>query len=124
MILKLIFAMVIVLGSLLIISKLASNKVSKINESKYIKVLERSQISKNSYIMVLKIGEKGYLISNCDGKTEMIDTISKEEIEKLERIKKEEKEKVQGIYEDLYKKWHDKSKYFIKRFKKKWEKLI
>lgn len=116
MILKLIIAMVIVIGSLLIISRLASSKVSKINETKYIKVLERNQIGKNAFITIVKVGDKGYLLSVCDGKIEKLDVISNDEIEKLELSKKMEMERVQILYEGFYENCKIKFIKLLKRF--------
>lgn len=116
MVLKLIIAMIIVIGSLLIISKLASSKVSKINETKYIKILERSQIGKNAFITIVKVGDKGYLLSVCDGKIEKLDVVSKDEIEKLELSKKMEMERVQSLYEGFYENCKMKCTRLIKRF--------
>ncbi len=96
--LKLIFALVVVLGSMYLTFKLSGDKLSKINNNKYIKVLERSQISKESSIAVVKVGNKGYILSISNNKIEKLDELSKEEILIIEEDKIREKEKINEQY--------------------------
>ena len=91
---KLIFALAIVLGLMYISFKLSNNKISQFNEGKYIKVLERNQISKDTAIVVVKIGKKGYVLSTSNNSTNKIDELSEEETFLLEEEKRIEKEKV------------------------------
>ncbi|GAA0107110.1 MULTISPECIES: flagellar biosynthetic protein FliO [Clostridium] len=99
MIIKLIFTLVVVLGLMYLVFKISGNRLNKINEGKYIKVLEKVQISKDTSIVVLKIGKKGYIMSSSNNNTEKIDEISEEEILLLEEEKKIEKEKINQQYE-------------------------
>lgn len=96
---KLIFALAIVLGLMYISFKLSNNKISQFNEGKYIKVLERNQISKDTAIVVVKIGKKGYVLSTSNNSTNKIDELSEEETFLLEEEKRIEKEKVSKQYE-------------------------
>ena len=96
---KLIFALAIVLGLMYISFKLSNNKISQFNEGKYIKVLERNQISKDTAIVVVKIGKKGYVLSTSNNFTNKIDELSEEETFLLEEEKRLEKEKVSKQYE-------------------------
>ncbi|MGL4874677.1 MAG: flagellar biosynthetic protein FliO [Clostridium sp.] len=98
MFLKLIVSLIVVLGLMGITFKLANNSVKKINKDKYIKVIEKTQIGKDTSLMVVKIGEEGFLISVSNGKTEKLKELKKEEIEKLEKEKKENQEKIDGYY--------------------------
>ena len=99
MIIKLIFALVVVLGLMYLVFKISGNRLNKINEGKYIKVLEKVQISKDTSIVVVKIGKKGYIMSSSNNNTEKIDEISEEEILLLEEEKRIEKEKINQQYE-------------------------
>lgn len=96
---KLIFALAVVLGLMYLSFKLSNNKISQFNEGKYIKVLERNQISKDTAIVVVKIGKKGYVLSTSNNFTNKIDEISEEETFLLEEEKRLEKEKVSKQYE-------------------------
>ena len=96
---KLIFALAVVLGLMYLSFKLSNNKISQFNEGKYIKVLERNQISKDTAIVVVKIGKKGYVLSTSNNFTNKIDELSEEETFLLEEEKRLEKEKVSKHYE-------------------------
>ncbi|MBS5951643.1 MAG: FliO/MopB family protein [Clostridium sp.] len=96
---KLIFALAVVLGLMYLSFKLSNNKISQFNEGKYIKVLERNQISKDTAIVVVKIGKKGYVLSTSNNFTNKIDELSEEETFLLEEEKRLEKEKVSKQYE-------------------------
>lgn len=96
---KLIFALAVVLGLMYLSFKLSNNKISQFNEGKYIKVLERNQISKDTAIVVVKIGKKGYVLSTSNNSTNKIDELSEEETFLLEEEKRMEKEKVSKQYE-------------------------
>ncbi|MGL4847496.1 MAG: flagellar biosynthetic protein FliO [Clostridium sp.] len=98
MFLKLIVSLIIVLGLMGITFKLANSSVKKINKDKYIKVIEKTQIGKDTSLMVVKVGEEGFLMSVSSGKTEKLKELKKEEIEKLEKEKKENEEKIDGYY--------------------------
>lgn len=96
--LKLIFALVVVLGLMYLTFKLSGNKLSKINNNKYIKVLERSQISREASIVVVKVGDKGYILSISNNKIEKLDELSNEEILVIEEDKIREREKINEQY--------------------------
>ncbi len=99
--LKLIFALAAVLGLMYLTFKLSGEKLSKINNNKYIKVLEKSQISREASIAVIKVGDKGYILSISNNKIEKLDDISKEEILIIEEDKIREKEKINEQYNVL-----------------------
>lgn len=99
MIIKLIFALVVVLGLMYLVFKISGNRLNKFNEGKYVKVLERVQISRDTSIVVIKIGKKGYIMSSSTNNTEKFDEISEEDIVLLEEEKRKEKEKINQQYE-------------------------
>lgn len=98
LLLKLIFALAFVLGIMYLTFKLSGDKLSKINNNKYIKVLEKSQISREASIAVVKVGSKGYILSISSNKVEKLDDLSKEEIFIIEEEKMKEKEKINEQY--------------------------
>ncbi|GAA0085590.1 flagellar biosynthetic protein FliO [Clostridium sp. CTA-7] len=99
LIFKLIFALIVVFGLMYLLFKIGGNKFYNANEGKYIKVLERTQISKETSILVLKVGKKGYIMSSSTNKTEKLDEISEEDILLIEEEKKRQKEEVNQQYE-------------------------
>lgn len=98
MIIKLVFALITVLGLLFIIAKTSSGKINAINDKKYIKVLERVQIAKDTYICIVKIGEGANVISVSNGNVVKIKELSPEEVYKIEKAKKDEKDDIERKY--------------------------
>ena len=101
MIIKLIISLVIILGLIYLLFKLSNKKINDINESKYINVIDRVQITKDIYILVVKIGKKGYLMSSSGGKLEKLEELSEDEIVniQLEKLKKFEEANIK--YENM-----------------------
>ncbi len=82
--LKLFVSLSIVLLLMILTFKVFGNKVVQINNNRYIKVMEKIQISKDSCIILIKAGEKGYIIGSSSGNIQKIDEVSLEEIKELE----------------------------------------
>lgn len=90
--LKSFLELLIFLPFILILIYLLGKAVNKTNISppgRYIKILERLSISKESSILVIKIGDKAYIMANNSGKTEILKELEQEEILKIEQMKKE-----------------------------------
>lgn len=93
-IIKLICSLIIILALIYLSYKISNDKLSKYTQSKYIKVLERTQISKEAYILVVKAGEKGYILSVTNNNVEKLNELTKDEILSLEKSKEKEIELV------------------------------
>lgn len=98
MIIKLVFALMVVIGLLLIVTKTSFGKINSINDKKYIKVLERVQISKDTYICIIKIGKNGHVISLSSGNVEKIQELSPEEVVEIEKAKKDQIQDMEKKY--------------------------
>ena len=75
-----------------IILIVASIKLSKLNSDridkyKYVKVLERSSLNKDSSVFVLKIGDEGCVLASSPSKIETIKQLSKDEVIEIENMK-------------------------------------
>lgn len=64
--------------------KYGGNKLQRLQNGKYIKIMERVGLSKENGLMVVKIGDKGYVLSSASGKVEILLQISDEDMEKIE----------------------------------------
>lgn len=80
--------LVLFTGALLLllvaILKLTEGKLKGLSKGKYVKIIEKTALSKNSSIYLLKLGEEGAVILTNDKGAETIKELSKEEIEKIE----------------------------------------
>lgn len=101
MIIKLIFSLVVVLGLLFIAAKTSFGKINNINDKKYIKVLERVQISKDIYICVVKIGKKAHILTVSSGAVDKIEELSPEETLEIENLKKYQLQQMEEKYLDV-----------------------
>ena len=59
MFVQLILALGVTLGLMFLTFKVMGKKVNSINNGKYVRVIERVQVSKENTILVVKIGKKG-----------------------------------------------------------------
>ena len=75
-----------------IILIVASIKLSKlnsdnINKHKYVKVLERTNLSKDTSIFVLEIGDEGCVLASSPSKIEKLKELNKEDIAEIYEMK-------------------------------------
>ncbi|MDV4149693.1 flagellar biosynthetic protein FliO [Clostridium sp. AL.422] len=115
LIFKLIFALATVLGLMYLTFKLSGDRLNKMNNGKYIKVLESTQISKESSITVVKVGTKGYVLGICNSNIEKLEELSDKDILMIEENKLKEKEKLNQQYYKAVSEFKSK----INRFKRK-----
>lgn len=101
MFIQLILALGVTLGLIFLIFKLMGTKVNSINNSKYIKVIERVQVSKENTVLVVKIGKKGYVMTSTTGHMGKLSELSEEEINLIEEDKKKATEEMAENYKKL-----------------------
>ena len=87
MFLKIIIFLPFILILIYISMKYGGSKLQDIQNGKYIKVLERTPISKENSLLVVIIGQKGYVIASTNGKIEIISELSKEEVATVQATK-------------------------------------
>lgn len=67
--------------------KYGGSKLQTIQNGRYMKVVDRLALSKENSLLVIKIGEKGYLVSTVQGRVEIHMEIPKEELANIETTK-------------------------------------
>ncbi|WP_374119111.1 flagellar biosynthetic protein FliO [Clostridium sp. OS1-26] len=87
MFLKIVIFLPFILILIYISMKYGGSKLQNIQNGKYIKILERAPISKENSLLVVKIGQKGYVMASTNGKIEIISELSQEEIIEVEASK-------------------------------------
>lgn len=85
--LKIILFLPLILFLLYLSLKYGGNKLQKLQDGKYMKILDRIALSKDNSILVVKIGEKAYAISSSSKKIEILFEVAKEEIIAIENSK-------------------------------------
>lgn len=86
---RLIIALIVVIFLMMLSLKLSNKGLDKINGKRYMKVVDKVQLGKDSFIAIVKIGDKGIVMSVNPSKSEILEEISLEEVERIEKEKKE-----------------------------------
>lgn len=86
------------------------------------KVIERVQVTKDNSILIVKIGEKGYIMTSTAGHMEKLSELSKEEIDNIEEDKKKASQEMAEYYTNLILKSKKNFSKITKNIKSKEEK--
>jgi flagellar protein FliO/FliZ len=87
LIFKIILFLPLILILLYLSLKYGGNKLQKLQNGKYMKIIDRISLSKDNSIVVVKIGQKAYAISSCSKKIEILFELPKDEIIIIENSK-------------------------------------
>ncbi|MBE6062732.1 MAG: flagellar formation protein [Clostridium butyricum] len=101
MIMQLLIALAITLGLMFLCYKVLGTKVNSINRNKYVQVLERTQITKDNTLLVIKLGKKGYVITSTAERVDKLLELSEEEIQEIEKNKRLYNEEVLEGYNKI-----------------------
>ena len=101
MFMQLLISLGITLGIMFLSYRILGTKVDRINDNKYIKVIERTQITKDNVILVVKVGKKGYVMMTSGNSVEKLSELSEEEISEIEEKKKKSNQEVIDGYNRL-----------------------
>ncbi|MCR6513548.1 MAG: flagellar biosynthetic protein FliO [Clostridium chrysemydis] len=101
MMIKLILSLGIVLTLMYLSFKFAGNGLNKVNKDKNIKVLERVQLAKDNYLVIVKICGKGWVMSVSQNNSEKILELTDEELINIEKKKIESQEAMQEYYTNI-----------------------
>lgn len=87
MLLKIILALPFLLALIYLSLKYGGSKLQHIQNGRFIKVLERVALSKENSLLVVRIGEKGYVMSSTNNSIQILSEVSSEELSKIEESK-------------------------------------
>lgn len=76
---------------IIITIRLSKSSINGISKNKYIKVLERTNLNKDTELYVLKVGDEGCVIVSSSTKTDTIKELTSHQIEEIERKQEEVK---------------------------------
>jgi flagellar protein FliO/FliZ len=85
---EVILALVVIIPTIFLTIRFGGNKLNSLQNGNYLKIIEKVMLSKDNSILVIKIGEKGYVFSSSANNIEMLMEIESEDLEKLEQSKK------------------------------------
>lgn len=101
MIIKSIVALFVVIGLLIITLKTAGKGMRYTSPKKYTNVIDKTQIAKDSFVVTVKIGKKGVVLSTSNGRTEKLYELSAEEVDEIERERQESLDEMSLKYKNL-----------------------
>lgn len=81
--------------------KYGGSKFQKSQNGRFVRIIEKTQLSKENSLFVIKMGERAYVLSSSSGKIEIIYELDKNEILELENKKNIPEYK---NFKDFYKK--------------------
>lgn len=84
---KIIVFLPFILLMLYLSLKYGGNKLQKLQDGRYMKILDRVALSKENSILVVKIGEKAYAVSSGSKEIRILFELPKEEILSIESSK-------------------------------------
>ena len=118
---QLILALGVTFGLMFLSIRVMGSKVNAINNNKYIKVIERVQVTKENAILIVKIGKKGYIMTSTNGQLDKLSELSEEEINNIEEDKKMAAQEMTKYYGDLSLKFKKNFGRMIKNMRSKEE---
>jgi len=120
--LKLIVALIVILGLMIIVVKYSKKGIDSTTRRSYTKIVDKTQISKDSFIVVLRVGKEGMVLLTSTGHTEKLKDLSEEEINKAEADKQEAFKEMTKAYDKVIDISKDKLQAAIGKIKSKGEK--
>ena len=87
LIFKIIIFLPFILVLLFLSLKYGGNKLQRLQDGKYMKILDRVAISKDNSIVVVKIGEKAYTVSSSLKEVNILFELPQEEIIRIENTR-------------------------------------
>lgn len=100
---KIIGTLIVFILLMLLALRLNEGKLKEINGRKMVRVVERTQLSKDVSLQIIKISGKGYIMSVSSSKAELIKELSEEEIRRIEISKQIEIQKNNEAFNTMIK---------------------
>ncbi|SHJ67914.1 Flagellar biosynthesis protein, FliO [Hathewaya proteolytica DSM 3090] len=116
MVIKLVIIMPAMIAILYFLLKYSNTKLQAVNKNKIISVIEKTAITKNSYMMVVKIADEYYVMHVNSDKSRIIKKIDKE---KVEEIRKNAMKPEDALSPDISTRVEGIIKSFVKKREKK-----
>lgn len=86
--LNIIIALPLILTLIVLVVKYGGSKMQNMQNGRFIKIIERVPLTKETSILVVKIGNEGYVMSSSSSKTEIILKLNEDQLIMIEDSKK------------------------------------
>lgn len=101
LILKLILTLAIVFCLMILTLRYSKKGINKINAQKYVKIIDRVQIAKDIYVVILKIGDEGQVVLMSSANSEVLKKLTSEELKEIEDGKNEAYENMTNAFKNI-----------------------
>lgn len=112
---KILAALIVFILLIMLAVKVNEGKFKEINNNKLIKILERTQLSKDVSLQIIKIAGRGYILSVSSSKTELIKELTEDEVNEIELKKQLQIDKNNEALKSVF----ISSKSFLNKLKKR-----
>ena len=85
LVIKVIFTLVFILCLIYLSLRYGGGKLQSLQRNKYLKIIERIGLSKDNSLFVIKMGEKGYVVSSSQNKIQVLLDVPSEELKEIEK---------------------------------------
>lgn len=96
-VINLIVFVPITIALIILTIKLSNINIGRFSENKYVKVLEKSNLNKDTDIFILKIGDEGCVLVSSPSNTYKVKELTKEEIKAIEIKNEDIKESYKNV---------------------------
>lgn len=100
-IINLIIFVPVTIALIIISIRLSRANLGSMGSYKYINILERTNLNKDTDVFILKIGDEGCVLLSSPSNVEKIKELSKDEINNIEELRKEPKAKLVNLSNKL-----------------------
>lgn len=87
MVLQIIVFLPFIIFLIYLSMKFGGNKLQSLQKGKFIKVFERTAISKDNSLIVVQMGRKGYVVASTNGKLEVLKELEDAELAEITAVK-------------------------------------
>ena len=88
LLLKIIVALIFIVLAIHLSLRIGGGKLQDMQNGKYMKIIERVAVSKDNSLLVVKFGDKAFVLASAQGKVDILKELETEEIKKLEEVQK------------------------------------
>lgn len=121
-ILKLIGSLIILFALMVAVLKFSKKGIDNTTRRNYTKIIDKTQISKDSFIIVMKLGKEGMVLLTSSGHTEKLKDLSEEEVIEIEENKIQALNEMTKVYDKFLELSKDKMQDVLGKIKLKEDK--
>lgn len=85
LVLNLMIALPVIILLIYIVVKVGGSRLQSVQKNRFIKIIERVPVSKESCILVAKIGNRGYVMSSSNSGIQILFELENNDLEMLEK---------------------------------------